>query len=828
MSQLTQDLSFAVRNLRKQPSLALAAILTLALGIGVNAAIFSIVDSVLLTPPPFREPDRVAIVWASNPKFAESLGVADELPSAPAHIDDWRAAPSVESIATLQADRLVLTGESFPQLLGVVRVSGEFFKVLGADAALGRTLSTDDDTPGQASAVVLSHALWQRTFAGDPGVVGKVVTLSGKPYTVVGVMPPRFNFPRGGHDVQAGYGFQAEPDLWLPLGFPIEARQDRSLRGAVAIARVKPGVELAKAEAELKTISSRLAQSFPETDQGWGARVQPIMEKLLGDLRPALLILAAAVGLVLLIACINVANLLLARAASRQKEIAVRMAMGAGRRRLVTQLLTESGLLAVLGGILGVFLAWAGLRLFAGLVPTGLAGSAPMTLDGRTLAFTAALCVLTTLLAGLLPAFQMTRPNLAGTLREGTRAGAGTVGSRRTRSALVVVEVAIAVLVLIGAGLLLRSFVRLLNVDPGFRPARILTAEFALPPILVPVEQRGPFMESVLDKVKTLPGVNAAALISDLPMGGGETVTTITIEGRPEPKPGEAPSVALRTVSPGYFELMSVPVRQGRYFGAEDHKDSVPVTVINDVMARELWPGENPLGKRFKIGGDGDRWYTIVGVVAGIRYSGLQGELRSEMYRLVSQAPVGTMPFIMRVAMGTEADPQTLANQVRAAVKEVNPEQPVSNIRTMDELVSKSIAQPRFSMMLLVLFAILALALSIVGIYGITAYSVAQRTRELGLRMALGAQPGGILRMVVKETGVLALAGVVIGLAAAYALTRVLSSFVGSLLFGGVEATDPLIFVGVALGLVLISLAAALLPGRRATRVDPLTALRAD
>lgn len=827
MSQLTQDLRFAVRNFRKQPSLALAAILTLALGIGVNAAIFSIVDSVLLTPPPFREPDRVAIVWASNPQFAESLGVVDELPSAPAHIDDWRKASSVESIATMQADRLVLTGEGFPQLLGVVRVSGDFFKVLGATPALGRAITLDDDPPGRPEVVVISHSLWQRTFSGDPKVIGKTVNLSGNPYSVIGVMSPRFNFPRGGHDVQAGYGFQAEPDLWIPLGFPADVRQNRALRGAVALARLKPGVPLSQAEAEMKTISSQLAQSFPDTDGGWSARLQPIMEKLLGGLRPVLLILWAAVGLVLLIACINVANLLLARAASRQKEIAVRMAMGAGRQRLVSQLLTESALLAVLGGVLGVFLAWAGLRLFAGLVPTGLVGSASMSLDGRTLAFTAFLCILTTVLAGLIPALQMTRPNLAGTLREGTRAGAGTVGSRRTRSALVVVEVAIAVLVLIGAGLLLRSFGRLLDVDPGFRPQRILTAEFALPPILVPVENRGPFMESVLEKVKTLSGVSSAALISDLPMGGGETVTNIVIEGRPEPKPGEAPTVALRTVSPGYFEIMSVPLRQGRYFGVEDHKDSVPVAVINEVAARDLWPGENPVGKRIKIGGDGDRWYTIAGVVAGIRYSGLQGELRSEIYRLVSQAPVGTMPFIMRVAMRTEADPQTLANQVRAAVKEVSPEQPVSNIRTMEQLVSNSIAQPRFSMMLLGLFAVLALVLSIVGIYGITAYSVTQRTREIGLRMALGAQPGGILRMVVRETGILALVGVVLGLVAAYALARFLATSLSSMLFG-VEATDPLIFAGVSVGLILISLAAAFLPGRRATRVDPLTALRAD
>jgi putative ABC transport system permease protein len=827
MSQLTQDLRFAVRNLSKQPALALAAILTLALGIGVNAAIFSIVDSVLLQPPPFRDPERVAVIWASNPEFARSIGIDDELPSATAHIDDWAKAPSVESIASLQANRLVLTGHGFPQLLGVVKVTGDFFKVMGADAVLGRTLGREDDTLGPGSTVVLSHQLWQRTFGGDPNILGKKLLLSGTPYEVVGVMGPRFNYPRGGHDAQAGYGFQAEPDLWMPMEYPIEARQNHAFRGNVAVARLKPGASVEKAEAEIRTISDRLAVAFPESDKGWSAKLQPILDKIIGDLKPMLLILSAAVGLVLLIACINVANLLLARAASRQKEIAVRMAMGAGRRRLISQLLTESGLIAVLGGVAGLVLAWAGLRLFASYVPTGLLGTASMSLDPRTLAFAAVLCVVTTLLAGLLPAFQMTRPDLAGTLREGTRAGAGTARSGRTRSALVVVEVAIAVLVMIGAGLLLRSFGRLLDVDNGFRPQRILTTEFALPPAIVPVENRGPFMESILERVKPLPGVQSAALISDLPMGGGETVTNIAIEGRPEAKPGEAPTVALRTVSPGYFEIMSVPLRKGRYFTDQDRQGSVPVVVINDVMANDLFPGEDPLNKRLQIPGYGDTFYTVVGVVAGIRYSGPQGELRSELYRLVSQAPAGTMPFIMRIAMRTEADPATLANQVRAAVKEINPEQPVSNVRTMEQLVSNSIAKPRFSMMLLVLFAALALLLSIVGIYGITAYSVAQRTRELGLRMALGAQPGGILRMVIGETGVLAAIGVVLGLATAFALTKVLASFLSSQLFG-VEATDPLIFVAVALGLILISLAAAFLPGRRATRVDPQVALRSE
>jgi len=436
--------------------------------------------------------------------------------------------------------------------------------------------------------------------------------------------------------------------------------------------------------------------------------------------------------------------------------------------------------------------------------------------------FTAVLCIVTTLLAGLVPALQMSRPNLAGTLLEGTRAGAGTSGSRALRSLLVVLEVAIAVLVLIGAGLLLRSFMRLSRVDPGFKPQHILSAEFGLTPDRIPLTSRGPFIERVLDKIKTVPGVQSAALISDLPMGVGETVTTVEPEGQVKDKKSEARFAALRTVSPGYFELMGVPLRSGRTFTEADRDGTTPVAVINDVMARDFWKGENPLGKRFTMGG-APPTYTVVGVVAGIRYSGLQGELRSEMYRLEKQSPKDSVPFMMRIVMRTQGDPLALTSPIRAAVREVDPGQPVSSVRTLEDMVANSVAKQRFFLLLLGLFALLALVLSVVGIYGVTSYSVAQRTRELGLRMALGAQPGDILRMVIWETGTLTVIGVVLGLAAAYALTR----FMESLLFN-VKATDPLVFLGIAVVLIFVSVLAAFFPGRRATRVDPLVALRAE
>jgi putative ABC transport system permease protein len=823
MSQLTQDLRLAFRSLRQQPGLALAAILTLALGIGVNSAIFSIVDSVLLTPPPFRQPDRLVIVWASDPVTAKRVGIEDKIPVTNPNLSDLQqGSRSFERLGLVSANRLALTGQGDPEQLGAVYVLGDFFNTLGARAALGRTLDLGDDVPGLPRVAVLSHSLWQRKFGSDPRVVGRTISLGNHPVTVVGVMPARFTFPRGGADAPPHFGFSPDPDVWVPAGGTLETRADRGSRYNVMVARLRPGVATAQAQAELETISQRLAQSFPDTDKGFTLYLQPIVDQMLGSLRPALLVLWGAVGFVMLIACANVANLLLARAASRQKEIALRMAIGAGRRQLVAQLLTESAVLSVLGGILGVALAWAGLRAFASLVPAGMVDASSFSLDTRALAFTAGLCLVTTVLAGLVPALQMTRPNLSGTLREGTRAGAGTAGSHRTRNALVVAEVAFAVLLLIGAGLLLRSFDQLLSVAPGFRPERVLVFELGLPKPLYPPPQRLPFYTHVVEGVRTLPGVSSAAMISDLPMGGTESVNSVTFEGRPKPKPGETPLVPLRRVSPGYFELMGIPLLRGRLPTEADRKGSLPVVAIAEAMARTYWPGEDPLGKRVRTGGD-DTWYTVIGVVGNVHDSTLQDDPRPELYQLPEQVPPNSISFMNRIVVRTTGDPQSLVKGVQDVVHHLDPNQPVSRIRTMEQVVSNTLAKPRFSMLLLSLFAALALALSIVGIYGITSYSVSQRRRELGLRMALGAPPNGILGLVMRETGALAGLGVLLGLGAAFALTRVMAS----LLFG-VGAIDLLTFLGVSLGLLLISLTAAYLPGRKAMRIDPIVALRTE
>ncbi len=821
MSQIAQDLRLALRNLRKQPGLALAAIVTLALGIGVNAAIFSIVDSALLTPPPFREPGRVVILWGTNPDFAQKVGMGSELPAANPNLEDLRqGSRSFASFGLVQANRLVLTGQGDPEQLGAVCVLGDFFKTLGVDAFLGRALDLDDDITGDPKVAVLSYPFWQRKFGGDAGVVGRVVSLGNHPVTVVGVLPPRFDFPRGGADVPPQFGFSPEPDVWVPLGGTLEDRRNRYSRSNVMVGRLRPGVAIAQAQAEVDTIAQRLARTFPDSDQGWSFRLVPIVDQMLGAVRPALLVLWAAVGLVLLIACANVANLLLARAASRQKEIAVRIAMGAGRRRLIGQLLAEGAVFSVLGGALGIALAVAGLRAFAGLVPPGLVDAGGFTLDARTLAFTGALCIAATLLAGLVPALQMSRPDVAGTLRDGTRAGAGTAGSHRTRNALVVAEVAIAVLLLIGAGLLLRSFVRLVSVDPGFRPRGILAFELGLSRALYKPDQRYPFYRSVVEGVQALPGVASAAMISELPMGGTESVTGVTIEGRPAPKAGQAPMIPERRVSPGYFELMGIRLRRGRLFSEADRMGTLPVAVIDESMARTFWPGQDALGKRFRDG-QSDTWWTIVGVIGDLHESGLQDEVHPEFYQLTSQVPPASVSFMMRIVVRTAGDPTSLVSGVQGVVHHVDPNQPVSRIRTMDQVVSNTLAKPRFSLLLLGLFAALALALSIVGIYGVTAYSVSQRRRELGLRIALGAQRQGIVGMVVRETAAVTGLGIALGVVAALAMTRLLQS----LLFG-VGAVDPATFLAVAVGLLAISLSSAWLPGRRAARVDPMVALR--
>jgi len=824
MSTIIQDLRFAARSLARQPGFTLAAVLTLALGIGANTAIFSVVDSVLLQPPPFRDPGRVMIGWAVNPDIAKMVGEAD-LPASFANLYDFQAATSFEALALAQQDRQSLTGQGDPEQLSVVLVTTDFFKVLGTPALAGRTLGPEDETPGTPLATVLSHNFWRRRFGGDASVVGKTFLMNGKPLTVVGVMPPRFAFPRGA-EVPSIMGFAVDPDAWVPAAHTAAVKADRGNRVSFLLGRLKPGVAPQAAEQELAGMSKRLAEQFPDTDAGWSMRLVPITEQLTQDLRPVLLVLWTAVGLVLLIACVNVANLLLARAASRGKEIALRTAIGASRGRLIGQLLVESAVLSVAGGALGVFLAWAFLRLCASNIPAGLAGAAAFSLDGRALLFTLLLAGLTSLLAGLVPALQMSRPDLAGTLREGTRAGAGTTQSRRTRGALVVAEVAIAVSVLIGAGLVMRSFLHLMDVDPGFKSQHVLTFKVDLPADR-PADQIASFFGRLEQELAALPGAKAAAIISDLPMAGGENLSPVLLEGKPAPKPGEMLLVGSEMASPGYFDTLGIRITEGRGLEAGDRRDKALVAVIDESMAAAYWPGEKALGRRFKRLDAAADWITVVGIASNIRHTNLFAEPRPTLYMTPEQTTHFFMPFQAWAAVRTEGDPRSLVSAAGPAVYRIDRNQPISLIRPMDEVVAQSISKNRLSLLLLAILALLALVLAMVGIYGITSYSVNQRTREIGLRMALGAERGDVLKLILRETGLLALAGIALGIGLAFALARIAATQLAALLYK-IQSTDPTTFAAVAVVLALVALGAAWLPGRRATKVSPMVALRAD
>jgi putative ABC transport system permease protein len=830
MGRLSLNLRFAARMFIRQPTLAAAAVATLALGMGANSAIFSVVDSALLTPPPFRDPGRVVVAWASAPAVARQSGLAeDKLPVTYGDFYDWqRQSRSFAQLAMFEPDAVNLSGAGPPEQLDVIRATGAFSAVLGTPAMLGRGLEPGDDAPGNPRAVLLSYGLWRRSFGGDRGVIGRKVYLNGDPVTVIGVMPPRFAFPRVS-EMPADFGFPAAPDAWVPFSLSTALRQDHDRRTATVVGRLRAGVGIAAAEQELRAICGRLARQYPRSNQGFSARLVPVAEQMRRSVRPALRVLWAAVGCVLLIACANVANLLLARAASRQREIAVRTALGAGRGHLIGQLLTESALLALAGGVLGLAVAALGLRVLAALVPVDLAGAVTGSLDARVFAFTGLLCAATSFLAGLVPALQATRPGLAGPLSEGACAGAGSAGGRRASSVLVVAELALAVSLLAGAGLLLRSFIRLVRVDPGFRAAHVLTFDVNPPPDRMPAEARRRLFARVLERLRALPGVRTAAAISHLPFSGGIWVSGWEVEGRPAPKLAELVATDARIVTPDYFAAMGIPLRRGHLLAASDVPGAIPVTVIDDAMARTEWPGEDPIGKRLRgfraagsqAGDVGNPWMTVIGVVGSVHYSSLYEPPRPQLYRPLAQAP--WVPQGMTFVLRATGDPQALAAAARAAVRELDRDQPVAGVRTLEQVVADSIATRRFALLLLSLFAALAMALSAVGVYGVTYFSVEQRTHELGLRLALGAQRCHLLRLLIAETGALVAAGLAIGLGVAFALTRALSS-----LLYGVSSADPATFAAVAFALAVAAMLSAWLPGRRALRLDPMDALRVD
>ena len=830
LDDLMQDLRFALRSFRASPGFAAVAVVTLALGIGANTAIFTVINAALLRPLPYRDPERLVMVWNQ----LLNLGLT-RFGASYADYFDYRDQNQVfEGIAAFGSRQFDLTGGAQPERVSGVGVSANLLPLLGVSAAFGRTFTADENQAGRDTVALLSDALWRRRFGADPGLVGRTILLDGTAHTVVGILPRGFRFSINGSE---------SPDVWVPIALhPDPARTTEGVLNLIA--RLKPGITVERAQTEMSTIATRLEQQFhlyrgPHgEDAGYAVLVLPLREQVFGDMRQSLLVLLGAVGFVLLIACANVANLLLARAAARQKEMAIRFALGASRFRVIRQLLTESWMLALLGGAAGLVVARWGLRLILVASPSqaarleALSPAAPVALDGHVLAFTLLVTVLTGLLFGLAPAFESARFTLNQSLQEGgttSFAGAAGVGGNprsrfSRRAALVIAQVALSMVLVLGAALLIRSFSRLMEVDPGFNAEKLVTAQITLPQSQYREDyQVAGFFDQLLARVRALADVKSAAAISGLPLNGRSGGDPFSIEGRPwrptAPGTNTPQFMDHETVTAGYFRTLQIPLLAGREFTEQDAAGSLPVAVINRTMARAFWPKEDPIGKHIMPGAPrpGAAWLTIIGVVGDVKSAALDVPSIPQMYRPAPQHPDRTMTLVIR----TSADPMSVVCEVRRQLFMLDKDRPLYHVAAMEQIVSDSIAPRRFDLLLLSGFAALALVLAAVGIYGVVSYSVAQRTHEIGVRVALGARPRDVLGLVARQGLVLALAGIAVGVAASLALTRLISG----LLFS-VRATDPVTFVTVSILLLGVALVASLVPARRATRVDPIAALR--
>jgi putative ABC transport system permease protein len=813
MGTLLQDVRYGIRMLMKNPGFTIIAVLTLALGIGANTAIFSVVNAELLRPLPFRDSGRLVSVAMANSRTHTSNGSASYL-----DFVDWRSQNQVfEKMAVYTGATFTLTGQEHPAHLEGASVSADTFDLLGVSPELGRTFQPGEDGPNHR-VVIISDQLWKQQFKSDPGIIGRVITLDNSGYTIVGVMPANFRYPP-----------QQEPEaIWSTLS-PLNDTSDNSPpmlqhRGAhflSCIARLKPGITLAQAQAAMDVIASSLSKQYPDTNKYMSVHLSSEQERLTGAIRPALLVMMIAVGLVLLIACVNVANLLLARATTRGREIAIRTAMGAGRTRVVRQLLTESLLLAIFAGVLGTALAVWGSDVLVRLSPENLPRVGEIHIDGWALAFTAGLSLLTGILFGLAPAVQSTHSNIVEALKEGslsTTAGRSRYG---LRSSLVIVEMALALILLVSAGLLIRSLIRLQNVNPGFDPHNVMTASLDLPDAKYSDPKKAEFFRELTPLLNALPGVQSAAAVFPLPMSGDEIRTSFQIEGRPVAKSDE-PHTSIRGVTPNYFGTMRIPLLQGRDFTERDEAKATPVLIVNQAFAQQFFPGENPVGQHIRAGisnsGPGTApMREIVGVVGNVKFEDLTTEFSPESYIPYGQLQWGSVTIVARSAK----DPLGLTKPIASVVQSLDKDLPTYAPKTLEQYLNGTIAIPRFNTFLLAVFAALAMILTAVGLFGVISYTVAQRTHEIGIRMALGAQPSDMLRLVVGQGMRLALLGVGLGLVAALGLTR----FLSSLLFG-VSSTDPVSFAVVVTMLFAVVLLACYIPARRAMRVDPMVALR--
>ncbi|MGH9839940.1 MAG: ADOP family duplicated permease [Blastocatellia bacterium] len=805
LERLMHDLRFGLRMLRKNPGFSLVAILTLALGLGMNVAVFSVVNAVLLKPLPYPEPER--LVTIQNQFMARNLKNAGV--SAADYVDYRGRGRIFEEVAAGSSISFNLTGVERAETIPGMMVTAGLFPLLGVKPVAGHVFSAEEDQPGRNQVAVLSAGFWRRRFGGDPQVVGRTLQLNDQSYTVVGVIP-------------AALEFLGAAEIFTPAAFTAEQMNParRSVRSLFALARLKRGVSLAQAQSEMNAFARSLAADFPNdypAESGWGVRLDSVRELWVGEVRLALWVLWATVGLVLLIACANVANLLLARAIARSREISIRAALGASAGRLARQLLTETALLGLLGGVAGLLLAAWTIKLLARIAPENFPRLAEIGIDWQALGFTLGISLLTGLLAGLAPLLQVFRRNLHKGIKDGGRGAAGGLRSQRTRSLLVVTQVALSLILLLGAGLLLQSFARLLRADPGFRSENTLTFRVALPATRYPNQpQRVAFIDRMIEGIRPLPGVAAVGATSMLPFIGLNSSGVFGIEGR-NAAGGPQPHADVRTVTPGFFAALGIPLRQGRLFAESDTAEAPFVALADEKLAAQYWPNENPIGKRVQRGGPQSPWYTIVGVVGHVRHSQLDAESKGALYFPYAQHRAFMITLVVRASHA----PEQLAGVVQREVAALDKDVPVYEIRTMEDRLLASLTPQRMSAYLIAVFAGVALLLAALGIYGVMSYSVSQRTNEIGIRMALGAQASDVLKLVLRQGLMLALGGAAMGLLGALALTRLLSK----LLFG-ISATDPLTFASVPLLLIAVALVACWLPARRAARVNPLIALR--
>ena len=796
------DLRFAFRQLLKSPAFTLVAVLTLALGIAAGTAIFSVVDAVLLLPLPYPHSEQIVTVSQT----VRSTGVSTE-DASPANFIDWQTQNSVFSaMACARGWQANLSGGEEPERVRATMVSAQFFSLFGAQPILGRTLGPNDAKPGDSHVVVLGHELWLRRFGGDRSILGRDLLLDGEKFTVVGIVP-------------AGFSPDEYGELWVPSPWDVPVhplspndnpREMRDRSYLDAWARLKPGVTLARAQAEMSAIAARLEHQYPDADQDTGIALVPLHEQMVGGIRPMLLMLSGAVSLVLLIACANVANLLLARAAARSREIAIRTALGASRLRLVRQLLTESSLLAVLGGALGVLLALWALPVLLSFSPPEMGDFNHVGLNGQVLIFSLIISVATGALFGLAPAFFASRSNPNESLREGERGS--SLGKSPARSVLIAAEIALSLVLLVGAGLMMKSFVRLTKVDPGFNPDHLLIFNIGLPASAEPARQNA-FYEQVAERLRAVPGVAAVGTVSRLPLAGGNSSRSFNIPGS-----SQSYNADIRISTPDYFHTMAIPLLKGRNFSGHDRADSMPVAIINQATAANVFPGQDPIGKYLTNFGPKSEKLQIVGVVGNVHHVGLETAARPEVYLPLAQSQWPSMYVAVRSAV---SNPLTLIPSVQEAVWSIDRNVPLANPRTMQDVLAHSVLRRRFAMLLLSIFAGLATLLAAIGLYGVISYSVAQRTKEIGIRMALGGQRSDMLRMVLRQSGMLALAGIMIGVPIALAATR----FLGTMLYG-VGALDFVTYVLVVAILALAAFLASIIPAFRATKVDPMVALR--